>query len=250
MLGTAAFASADTTTSCSSVSQDSIKVILDKQAAGTTLTSAETALLESAKSCMAKMWERTGSGGMEREPRDGSGNLDRWDAHGTGGTMPEMTDAQKAQFEAVKAIMEKKKNGTTLTSAEEATLAAWEANRPQWGNDDNKSNSWATNQSSKKTSNGLSQTYKNAIDKQVKTLSDKLSSYSDTDRLTKLGNYKDKVSAATTKIEAMSSLSTTKKQTYLNILNYMLEQIQSQIDELSNTTSDDETNSLLNVLSN
>lgn len=249
IFGITTFASADTST-CASIDKSAIKVILDKQKAGTTLTSEETSLLESAKACMPKGGNKNGSWSVDKWPKDGSGGLDRGGEYGTWGTMPEMTEAQKAQFEAVKVIMEKKKNGETLSSDEEATLAAWEANKPQWTKDDNKTNSWTTDKPTKKSSTWLNQTYKNAIDKQMKNISEKFSSYSDSDKLTKLGAYKDKVSAATTKVEAMTSLSTTKKQTYLNVLNYMLEQIQAQIDSLNGTSSDDETNDLLNVLSN
>ncbi|NDK08545.1 hypothetical protein EOM39_04870 [Candidatus Gracilibacteria bacterium] len=44
--------------------------------------------------------------------------------------MPELTEAQKAEMEVIKTIIEKKKAGTTLTSDEQAKLTAFEANRP------------------------------------------------------------------------------------------------------------------------
>lgn len=46
--------------------------------------------------------------------------------------MPELTEAQKAEMEVIKTIIEKKKAWTTLTSDEQAKLTAFEANRPAW----------------------------------------------------------------------------------------------------------------------
>lgn len=44
---------------------------------------------------------------------------------------PELTDEQKAQMEEIRTIMEKQKNGETLTSEEESTLDEFKSNMPE-----------------------------------------------------------------------------------------------------------------------
>ncbi|MDD3302375.1 MAG: hypothetical protein PHN31_02385 [Candidatus Gracilibacteria bacterium] len=45
--------------------------------------------------------------------------------------MPELTDEQKAEMDAIKTIMDKKKSGETLTTEEQTKLDAFEANRSE-----------------------------------------------------------------------------------------------------------------------
>ena len=45
--------------------------------------------------------------------------------------MPELTAEQKAEFEAIKTILDKQKAGTTLTADEQAKLTAFEATHPK-----------------------------------------------------------------------------------------------------------------------
>ena len=47
------------------------------------------------------------------------------------GKMPELTAEQKAEFEAIKTILDKQKAGTTLTTDEQAKLDAFEASHPK-----------------------------------------------------------------------------------------------------------------------
>lgn len=49
----------------------------------------------------------------------------------TFGNRPELTAEQKAQFEAIKTILDKKKAGTTLTADEQTQLDTFEANKPK-----------------------------------------------------------------------------------------------------------------------
>jgi len=45
--------------------------------------------------------------------------------------MPELTEAQKAEMEKIKTILDKKKAGTSLTDEEQTLLDKFEANKPQ-----------------------------------------------------------------------------------------------------------------------
>lgn len=67
-----------------------------------------------------------------------------WDTSSTDTTtktvkqMPELTDAQKAEMEKIKTILDKKKAGTTLTTDEQTLLDKFEANkpkRPEWNDE-------------------------------------------------------------------------------------------------------------------
>jgi len=46
--------------------------------------------------------------------------------------MPDLTDEQKAEMDAIKTIMDKKKNWETLTTEEQTKLDTFEANKTEW----------------------------------------------------------------------------------------------------------------------
>lgn len=220
------YASADF--DCSSIDRETMKTIMDKQKNSETLTSTEQETLDNMKTCMPSwtwahmLWEH--------KIKNGS-----WTK------MPEMSEEQKAKMEEVKTILEKQKNGETLTSDEQATLDAYETNKPKIWSGTNLSNKWTKNTGNLK----INSSYKTKLDSAIDKIVDNMSSYSTEDKLTALTNLKTKVENAQSKIES-SSYSDTKKSTYNNLFDYLLDKIESEIQELD--TEDDDTEDLLEGL--
>lgn len=227
-------------TDCSTLSKDTIKTILDKQKAWTTLTDSETTLLASAKECMpSHSWALNGTWSMNRE---------KWEKFGSGKTMPEMTDEQKAEMEAIKTILEKQKAWTTLTDEEQATLDAFEAKKTKmwsWMTRWEDFASWSTENIKTDFASKLKTSHKNSVDKLMTKFENSISSKTETEQQSSLEALLAKVEKAITKIEN-SSYSDTKKETYTNILEYLQESIEDAISDLED--AEDDTDSTLSEL--
>ena len=251
---------------CSTVDQTTVKEVMDKQKAWTTLTTDEQTLLDNLKSCRVwGSWALMGS--WARMPRMGS-----WETMGSGSKMhfgsweimwswakmPKMgsweTMWSGSRWEksedipdSIKTILEKQKAWTTLKKEEKTALAAWQASKAGDG-------SGSTNKEAKKTktsswtTSSLSDTYKKALDTQVEKIVSQMLSLSTEEQVEKLQAYVTKFTALNTKIQASSSYTSTKKTTYGNILNYVNEKLNDKIDSLSSTSTTSEDDSILDYL--
>lgn len=220
LLSISSYASADF--DCSSIDRETMKTIMDKQKNSETLSSDEQTLIDNAKTCMptwtwTRMW-------WEHKMKNGS-----WTK------MPEMSEEQKAEMEAIKTIVEKKKNGDTLTSDEQAKIDAYEANKPKMWSGTNLPNKWTKNTGSLK----INSSHKIKLDKSIDKIVDNMSSYSTDDKIEALNKLLTKIETAKTKIENWS-YSDTKKSQYNNLLEYLIEKVEAEIDELSDTEDDSE----------
>lgn len=218
---------------CSTVDRESMKTIMEKQRSNETLTTTEQTTLDNMKSCMPT-W---------------TGWMQMWDhIHriGSWSNLPEMSDTERVKMDTIKTILEKKKNGETLTSDEQTTLDTFQASKPQmwsWSKFENNKDKNSRNT----ISWNLSNAYKTKIDSAVDKIISNISSYSDTDKLTTLNTLKTKVTTAKSNVDNSTTYSDSKKSTYNSIFDYLLEKINSEIDDLSSTDTTD-TDSLLNNL--
>lgn len=242
LLGIASFASADF--DCTTLDREEVKSIMDKQRNGDTLTSDETLLLTNAQSC--KPTDGSGSTFNERKMRFGSGQ-NMPERTGSGmmmkgkdgkmGSWQTLTEQQKAQMEQVHTIITKKQNGETLTWEEQAILDAHQATM-------NHNQETKTTQTWVKKQATLSNNYKNAIDKKIQALIK--NEDSDTDKIQALEAFASKISTLKTKLSS-SEMTESKKTTFQNIIDYLLQSIDT---EISNINSVDETDDLLDGLLN
>lgn len=171
-------------------------------------------------------------------------------------------DCSTIDRDQIMTIMEKNKNGETLTTSEETLLTNVKSCLPEkWGERTwtgfmfrEKTGTWFMirektwsgfivwekkwnwlNDISKKitdTRNNLSVAYKNKMDTAFKTILSNISSYSDTEKLTTLETLNTKITALKTKIADSSSYSDTKKATYNDIFSYLNDLINAEIDDL------------------
>lgn len=210
---------------CSTMDREVIKTVFEKQRSNEALTTDEQTLLDNAKSCIPTMswsWYMM----RERFERFWSWNED----------VPEMTAEQKIKMDAVKNIMEKKRNWETLTSEEQTTLDTFEANKPQMWSLTKYENNKQKNIKGDKYWN-LSNTYKTKIDTAMNKIINNIISYSTEDKLATLNTLKTKIDTARSNIEN-SSYSDSKKTTYNNILDYLLNRINNEIDNLWSSSND------------
>ncbi len=257
-----------TTTSTCTVDMATVKTILEKQKAWTTLTTEETATLESAKSC--KQWgskwnapEMTDEQKAQMETikalqakkaawttltTEEEATLTAWEANKptdtkNDSTKTEMTDEQKAQMETIKALQAKKAAWTTLTTEEEATLTAWEANKPT----DTKKDTTKTTTTKKTTTSksNLSDTSKTKLNTTASKFFSKLSSLDTEAKLEKLTTLKTKLTALNTTLASDST-----QATYVEMISYIIELVQAQIDEVSWSDDSSSVDSLINSLIN
>lgn len=164
----------------------------------------------------------------------------------TDGTMPtapggmgEMTDDQRAQFEQMRAIMDKQRNGETLTSEEQALLAEFETNRPTGMNGEmtppnmgEMQNGAAPTTTSQTNSNGLSNAYKNKIDS---VLSGFFASVSTRDTAEQKEIYEtilERIDTLEGEYESRD-YSTAQKQLIGEIFSYFTEIFESALDDLN-----------------
>ena len=202
---------------------DAIKTILDKKAAGTTLTDEEQATLDAFETKM-KTWSWT-----LREPKDWSWAL-MW-------SWSKFPWKDNNMSDEIKTILDKQKAGTTLTDEETTKLATWQA-QSNW--------TWSTKKDKKEstttTTSWLSDAYKAKIDTQLENIFNGLSNSTSSEQITKLEAYVTKFEKVQTTISSSSKYSKTKKATYNSILSYILDELNSKIESLNwtDTTSDDE----------
>ncbi len=242
---------------------DIVKALVDKKRGGTTLTADEEAFLAKFEAKRPQGDDRRwGSGSMMPPPKREDGKPEM--RNGTWTTQSQMTPEQRAQMDIVKALVDKKRGGTTLTADEEAFLAKFEAKRPQgddrrWGSgsmmppprkdDGMRDGSWSTfppKREDGKPWQQVNPAYKTIIDQKLKAVIDSLASLSTSDKVLKLTALKDKIVAAKASLQSSTTLDNTKKALYVSILGYMANQIQAQIDTLNGANSTDDINNLLN----
>lgn len=153
-------------------------------------------------------------------------------------------DYSTMDWESIKTVFEKQRNNETLTTDEQATLDTIETNRPQmW--------SWTKFENNKqkniKGNNywNLSNTYKTKIDTAMDKIIGNIVSYSTEDKLATLNTLKTKITTTRSNIEN-STYSDSKKITYNNILDYLLNRINTEIDNL--WSNSDGVDNLLNSI--
>lgn len=240
-IGILSYASADF--DCTTLDRESVKSIMDKQRSGETLSSEEQTLLENVKVCKPSEWSwstmgdrkmRFGSG--ETIPgRSGSGMMMR-DGKNKIGSGQTLTDEQKAQMEQVHTIITKTQNGETLSAEEQAIFDAHQA----------KMNSQQDNTQTKTTKIQikLSNSYKNAINKKIQNLLDDEDSTSE--KIEALESFATKINTLNTKLSS-TEMTQTKKVTFQNIINYILQSIDEEINSLNTSNeTDDILDGLLN----
>lgn len=232
LLSLSSFASASF--DCSSIDKDEIKTLMDKQKAWTTLTDDETTLLKNAESCRP-------TGSWSWMTMRGWKSWFWWEMM----SWSWMTEEQKSKMEEIKTILEKQKTWETLTDEEQATLDEFNANRT-W-----KSESWSLVWSWKTivekinkraSTTKVSDSYKSKIDKKVKSMIS--SSTSDEEKIEILETFLEKITTIQESINN-SSYSDSKKQTYVSLINYFIESINSSISDLK-SWSDSSVDSLIN----
>lgn len=198
-------------------------------------------------------------------------------------------DCSTIDRDQIMTIMEKNKNGETLTTTDETILTNVKSCIPEkwwertwtgfmlrektwtgfmlrektWTGFMLREKTWTgfivwdkkwnwLNDISKKvtnTSNNLSVAYKNKMDTAFKTILSNISSYSDEKKLTTLETLNTKITALKTKIADSSSYSDTKKSTYSDIFSYLNDLINAEIDDLD-WWEDDITNDIFSDLFN
>ncbi|MDD5769723.1 MAG: hypothetical protein PHE25_02045 [Candidatus Gracilibacteria bacterium] len=198
---------------------DEIKAILEKKKAGTELTTDEQAKLDTFNVDVKKTFE-------SNKP---SSNLV---------SPPKMTDE-------IKAILEKKKAGTELTTDEQAKLDTFNVDVKKTFESNNKLKVLSGSLSNKNSSS-LSVSNKNLLDKKISGIISSLSSYSDTDKITKLQAIVEKLQGAISTINSSTTYTLSKKELYVNMINYLIKQFNSEIESIQN--SGDSTDLIDNLL--
>lgn len=171
--------------------------VMEKQRNWEDLTSAEEELLENAETCRperGELWERG-----------------------------EMSDEEKEKMEQIKEILEKKQNGEELTDEETQLLEEHELRKK-----DNKQEEWVKT----KDYSGLSTAYRTKLDTAFQKIVDSISSYSDSKKVTALESFQTKLLSVQEKI-AQSSYSDTKKTTYATLIEYLLDKVKENINEIN-----------------
>lgn len=247
LLWITSFTSADY--DCSTIDREEMREIMEKQRNSETLTSAEETLLESTKDCMPNMgqnkWQMSDMTDEEKEELqeilekkknwedltdDEQEILDDFEANRQDKKWErkDLTDEEK---EEIKAIVEKKKNWETLTDEEKDKIK-----NIAWNKDNVNKTKVAT---AKKVYKRLTTSYKTKINNATKSVMKKINSYSDTKKITVLEWLITKIESKITKVEA-SSLFDTKKELYSEVYNYLLEDIEAEIEKIETTDGIDD----------
>lgn len=210
--------SADTSSVCTETNRETIKVILDKQKAWETISDAEKATLESVKECF--MRNRT------------------WDTHSwSGRQMPQMTqltDEEKTQLESMtdaekKAFFESKFWTWFLDNRHTDDM------RQFWSGALN-NNKFNDKDNLKKK---LSTAHQNAADGLFKKYVDKIWSQDTETQIASIDKMLTKIDSALTKVNNWN-YSTTTKEKYTNLFNYLKLSFEEQKAQLNwDTTTDD-----------
>lgn len=227
-LSTTSMASADF--DCSSVDRETVKEIMDKKKSWETLTSTQEEILENMKECKPQRWgNENWEGGMWKRGVNGDNEesenswkkwnrmWEKWE------DKPELTDEQKEEREEMKEIMEKKKNGESLTDDEQEKYD--EFIEKKW--DKKESKKW------KRPVKNLSTKLKTNIGTAVNKVSSVYSNLSDEQKIVKYEKLQTKLETALDKIQNSTSISDTKKDLYENIINEMLNSLDEKIEEIS-----------------
>lgn len=203
-----------------SESREQIKTIMEKQKSWETLSSAEQEILTNME---ANRKEFSWSGTMM---------WGRWWQMWQ--NMPELTQEQKTQMQEMKTLMDKKKNGETLTTEEQEKITQFESEKPM-----NEKTKQFTSEKTATTTTWVNGTYKTQIDKKIKNISSQFSTPDE--KIKGLENFSKKVENLQTQINNTTTFSETKKQTYNEILTSFLTLLQQEIDTLNaqnNSTND------------
>lgn len=165
-----------------------------------------------------------------------SSNFDKW-----------INSLEKSwNFENIKNILEKKKSWETLTDDEEKIIDWFDKNK------DKKSNSWSLNKENVKKNNSwsifkedniknnnLSSKYSDSIDKNIKNIESKINSLNELEKINYFNNLKIKLSNNLEKIQN-SSYNQTKKNLYIDIINYTIQKIDNKISKINNNLDNNE----------
>lgn len=203
-----------------SESREQIKTIMEKQKSWETLSSAEQEILTNME---ANRKEFSWSGTMM---------WGRWWQMWQ--NMPELTQEQKTQMQEMKTLMDKKKNGETLTTEEQEKITQFESDKPM-----NEKTKQFTSEKTVTTTTWVNGAYKTQIDKKIKNISSQFSTPDE--KIQGLENFSKKVENLQTQINNTTTFSETKKQTYNEILTSFLTLLQQEIDTLNtenNSTND------------
>lgn len=209
LIGFSSMVSADF--DCTTLDRDDVMEVMEKNQNWETLTTTDSTLLENAKTC---------------KPNN------RWDDKDNQWERPEMTDEQKAEMEEMKEIIEKEKNGETLTTAEQTKLDAFESSKweKEWSKKITRNKAEIT---SNKTYTGLSTAYKTKLDTIFNKIITNMSSYSNSKQITTLEALNTKILTLKTTISSNSTYSDTKKTTYNSIFSYLSDKVEIKIGLLS-----------------
>ena len=208
LIGFSSMVSADF--DCTTLDRDSVMQVMEKEKNGEILTTTETTLFENAKTC---------------KPNN------RWDNKGGQWEREEMTNEQKAEMDEMKEIIEKEKNGETLTTAEQTKLDAFESSK--WEKEWSKKITRNKAEITSKTYTGLSAAYKTKLDTIFNKIITNMSSYSDSKQITTLEALSTKITTLKTTISNNSTYSDTKKTTYNSIFSYLSDKVETKIELLS-----------------
>lgn len=152
-----------------------------------------------------------------------SSNFDKW-----------INSLEKSwNFENIKNILEKKKSWETLTDDEEKIIDWFDKNK------DKKSNSWIIFKEENIKNNNLSSKYSDSIDKNIKNIESKINSLNELEKINYFNNLKIKLSNNLEKIQN-SSYNQTKKNLYINIINYTIQKIDNKISKINNNLDNSE----------
>lgn len=110
----------------------------------------------------------------------------------------------------------------------------WSWNFMKWEKPDLKwEKTWSWDLIKWQNNYSLSTKYKNSLDKSVESFMNNISDFDDTKKLEKLENFASKIETLKTKISNSDSYNDTKKNKYNWILEYLLQQINKEISNIS-----------------
>jgi cobalamin biosynthesis protein CobT len=135
----------------------------------------------------------------------------------------EFTDEQKQERDEMKIILEKKKNGESLTDAEQTMLEEYNENKPE-------KNSKATKQ--KRVVKNLSTKVKSSINTAVVKISKAHENLSDEQKIQRYEKYQDSFELALDKINRSTKYTDTQKDLYTSIINQLLNQLDDIVEEI------------------
>jgi hypothetical protein len=229
LLSISSFASADF--DCSTVNREEIKTLMDKQQSWETLTTDEQSLLESSKNCKP---ERTGSWELSWSWMVWwKRNMMSWSW---------FTQENNEQFNEIRTLIEKKKNGETLTSDEETKISEFEAKKQNfwsWTTENKSKQKDSKNSKSTSSESNINSLYKTKIDNKVDALISN-SSLDSNSKLEVLEKFLKNLEKVQKNLNSSSSLTDAKKSTYNELIDYFMESVTIKINKINEEQISDE----------